>query len=268
MIGGNASIDRKVWSDGESAPKAIDGDATTRLTVQGDFADYTKESWAVLEKILAKYQDLLKTDEVTEAQLKDAAKELEQTIAKLVKAAKPQPETPRPQAAVNIGTAVISGIKDVYYTGKTVTQQCSVTYNGKVLKAGTDYRVTYADNTKPGTAKMTVTGIGNYTGTQVKQFKILLKTPAKLKAKKAKDKIRLSWKKTEGADGYEIYRSSKKNAGFKKVGVIKKAKQVSIVDKKTIKKKETRYYRVRAFAKVNGKKVYSDYVTVKYTGKS
>ena len=39
-----------------------------------------------------------------------------------------------------------------------------ILYDGKTLKKGTDYTVKYLNNTKVGTATVTVTGKGNYTG--------------------------------------------------------------------------------------------------------
>ncbi|MCD7893246.1 MAG: L,D-transpeptidase family protein [Erysipelotrichaceae bacterium] len=44
--------------------------------------------------------------------------------------------------------------------------------NGNILVNGTDYMVTYSDNTKIGTATVKITGKGNYTGTITKTFTI------------------------------------------------------------------------------------------------
>ena len=54
------------------------------------------------------------------------------------------------------------------YTGSEITP--AVTING--LVEGTDYEVTYSNNIDAGTATVTVTGIGNYTGTITKDFTI------------------------------------------------------------------------------------------------
>ena len=56
-------------------------------------------------------------------------------------------------------------------TVKVVDPRC-----GRVLASGTDYSVSYRDNTYVGTATVTITGRGNYGGTLEKTFKI---TPAK-----------------------------------------------------------------------------------------
>ncbi len=78
-----------------------------------------------------------------------------------------------PNAPVEITEANISGIEDKYYTGKEITQKLSITFDGKTLVEGTDYTVDYKNNVEIGTATMTIKGIGKYTGTTTKTFKIL-----------------------------------------------------------------------------------------------
>jgi len=59
------------------------------------------------------------------------------------------------------------------YTGSAITPAVTVTdADGNVLAEGTDYEVTYSNNTEAGTATVTVTGIGNYTGTMTANFTI------------------------------------------------------------------------------------------------
>lgn len=58
------------------------------------------------------------------------------------------------------------------YDGTTKTPSVTVKYGSITLKAGTDYTVTYTDYTKVGIATITITGIGNYTGTTTKTFTI------------------------------------------------------------------------------------------------
>lgn len=48
----------------------------------------------------------------------------------------------------------------------------TVTLGGKTLVLGTDYEVTYSNNTDVGTATATITGKGNYTGEVTKNFQI------------------------------------------------------------------------------------------------
>lgn len=58
------------------------------------------------------------------------------------------------------------------YTGNAVTPDITVRDGGTALTGSTDYTVSYADNVNPGTAMVTVTGKGNYTGTVEKTFTI------------------------------------------------------------------------------------------------
>ncbi len=76
----------------------------------------------------------------------------------------------------DIGDAKVTGITDKEYTGKVIKQDITVTYGETELKEGTDYSVEYSDNTAVGSAKVTITGMGDYTGSIVKTFKITKKT--------------------------------------------------------------------------------------------
>lgn len=77
------------------------------------------------------------------------------------------------------------------------------------------------------------------------------------KAKKGK-KVKVTWKKVSAANGYEIYRATKKNGKYKKVKTITKKKTVSFTDK-SLKKGKRYYYKVRAYRLIRGKKVYGPY---------
>ncbi|MGI6499650.1 MAG: leucine-rich repeat protein [Anaerostipes sp.] len=73
----------------------------------------------------------------------------------------------------NIGNAAISGIVNKNYTGKTQIQaQLVVKLGNKILKNGVDYTTTYRKNVNIGTATVSITGKGAYTGTVLKTFRI------------------------------------------------------------------------------------------------
>ena len=63
-------------------------------------------------------------------------------------------------------------------TGSALKPAPKVVWNGKTLKKGTDYTVSYSNNVKPGTATVTVTGTGSYRGTAKGTFKIKPKPTA------------------------------------------------------------------------------------------
>ncbi len=70
--------------------------------------------------------------------------------------------------------------------------------------------------------------------------------------------VQISYGKVDGAKGYVIYRSTKKDSGFKKIATVKKATTLQYTDKKC-KTGTTYYYKVRAYRKVSGKNKYSPY---------
>ncbi len=53
---------------------------------------------------------------------------------------------------------------DQTYTGKALTPKATVTLDGKTLKEGRDYTLSYQDNVGPGWGTVIVRGVGNYTG--------------------------------------------------------------------------------------------------------
>ena len=82
--------------------------------------------------------------------------------------------------------------------------------------------------------------------------------------KAGKKKIKVSWKKIKDADGYVVYRSTKKTSGFKAVKTIKNGSTITYTNKK-LKRGKRYYYKVRAYICVDGKKVFSMYSAVKKT---
>lgn len=76
-------------------------------------------------------------------------------------------------AKVNIADCKIS-LKDREYTGKLMLAKGTVSYNGKTLEKDVDYTfVDYQDNRIPGTATVTVKGMGSYTGTVTAHYDVV-----------------------------------------------------------------------------------------------
>ena len=72
----------------------------------------------------------------------------------------------------SISSATV-GVATQTYTGKALTPKPTVTLSGYgTLREGTDYSLSYKNNTNVGTATVTMTGKGNYTGTRTATFKI------------------------------------------------------------------------------------------------
>lgn len=158
---------------------------------------------------------------------------------------------------VDISKASVSKVKDVVYTGKAVKPTVKVTYKGTKLTLNKDYKVSYNSNKEIGEASITVTGLGNYTGTSKLKFNIL---PKKISVEKAisseKNKADVSWKKTSGKiSGYEVVYSTSKSFEASK----KKITKSTSAALKSLKSKKTYYVKVRAYKTVSGKKIYGSY---------
>ena len=155
----------------------------------------------------------------------------------------------------NFKKATVSGISNKSYTGKNITQSITVKYNGKTLKNGTDYTVSYSSNKKIGTATVKIAGKGSYTGTITKTFKI---NPAKQEIQKLTAKSKaffVDWAQKGSATGYEIqYATNSKFTSAKKVTITNKKTDKTTVSKLSGKKKY--YVRVRSYTTVKGTKYY------------
>ncbi len=151
--------------------------------------------------------------------------------------------------------ATVSGISTKAFTGKNITQTITVKYNGKTLKKGTDYTVSYSNNKSIGTATVKIAGKGSYTGTITKTFKI---NPAKQEIQKLTAKSKaffVDWAQKGSATGYEIqYATNSKFTSAKKVTITNKKTDKTTVSKLSGKKKY--YVRVRSYTTVKGTKYY------------
>ena len=155
----------------------------------------------------------------------------------------------------NFKKATVSGISNKSYTGKNITQSITVKYNGKTLKNGTGYTVSYSSNKNIGTATVKITGKGSYTGTITKTFKI---NPAKQEIQKLTAKSKaffVDWAQKGSATGYEIqYATNSKFTSAKKVTIKNNKTDKTTVSKLSGKKKY--YVRVRSYTTVKGTKYY------------
>lgn len=162
------------------------------------------------------------------------------------------------QDTVKMPNCSISMPNKYTYKGKAVVPKVKITYKGKELVKDKDYTISCKSNTKIGTASVTITGKGNYTGTVKKTYQITLGTPAVTSVKTSgKDAVKLTWKKTAGTTKYLVYRYD--GTTWKKAGA---TASTTFTDRK-LKKGMTYKYKVRAVCQNNGKNVYSSYSVVK-----
>ena len=170
-------------------------------------------------------------------------------------------------AGISIAKATVKLSKSAYvYDGKAKTPSVTVTLNGKTLKKGTDYAVTYSGTSKPGTAYVRVTGRGKYTGMVTKAYTIRLASPRLTVSSTRNGEAVVSVKKVTGADGYRIvYKnlSTGKSYGKDTSNLKTTLKNLSPGKNYT--------FQVRAYAAAGGERLngYTSEVTKKiYQGKS
>ena len=148
-------------------------------------------------------------------------------------------------------------MKSQTYNGSAKKPSVTVKLAGTTLKKDTDYTIKYSNNTKVGTAKVTLTGIGKYKGTLEKTFKINPKPTELTKLTAGSKSFKAYWKKrTTQTSGYQIQYSTYKD--------LKNAKIVTISSYKTgartiknLKAKKNYFVRIRTYKIVSGKKYYS-----------
>ena len=128
----------------------------------------------------------------------------------------------------------LTGVKNVVYTGKKVRQNLKLSCDGKILKEGTDYLVSYQNNLNVGKARFTITPIGKYQNTKPSSFSytfnivkasIKKASVVKIKAQKlkrgkvAKPSIKLKFhgKKLKKGKDYKISYKNNKKKGTAKI---------------------------------------------------
>lgn len=152
-------------------------------------------------------------------------------------------------------------VKDQTYTGKAFEPAVTVKRNGKTLRKGTDYTVSYKNNTKPGKATVTVKGKGNYTGGVSTTFAINPKKVAGLKLAAGKQQITVCWTRDSTVSGYELQYGLKKSEPDSTLVTVGKTAANKAIKKLTAGK--TYYVRIRSFKKVGSAKYYSQWSAYK-----
>ena len=163
-----------------------------------------------------------------------------------------------------ISSLDISSISDKSYTGKAIKPTVTVKDGSKTLKKGTDYTLTYKNNTKIGMASVTIKGKGSYTGSKTINFNIVPASTTLKVTKKSDTKAAFSWKAIKGAEKYQIYYSTNGDK-YKKLATVSGSKTSYTSSKLDFKKNDYKF-KIRAYTKVDGKTVYGAYskaVTVK-----
>ncbi|HET6350657.1 MAG TPA: multicopper oxidase domain-containing protein [Coriobacteriia bacterium] len=146
---------------------------------------------------------------------------------------------------------VVSAIRNRAYTGKAIKPTVVVKYKGKTLSAGTHFTASYKSNIKTGTARITLTGKGNFVGSKLVTFRIVPKKSSIARLRGRTKRFTATWRRHSGASGYELAYSTKRTKGFKAVRTTASYKTVAKL------RRGTRYYvKLRAYKTIGGRRYY------------
>ena len=142
-----------------------------------------------------------------------------------------------------------SGFKKI----KTIKDTSVTSFTDKKLSAGKTYYYKISSFRKYNGETCVSADAFVTASTKTKAPSIKSLTPKKAK------KMLIKWGKVSSASGYEVYMSTKKSSGFKKIYTGAKTSYT----KSSLKKGKNYYFKVRTYKTVDGKKVYSAYSKVK-----
>lgn len=162
----------------------------------------------------------------------------------------------------SVGKASVK-VSDQVWTGKALKPAVTVKDGNVTLKKDMDYTVSYSANKGIGTAKVTVTGKGSYTGKITKTFKINPQGQSiSAKGDKSGKKIAVTLAKHSSNSGYQV--SYADNSGFKNsksLWLSGNSKNKGTI--KGLKSKKTYYVKARDYKTIGKTKVYGKWSAVK-----
>ena len=163
----------------------------------------------------------------------------------------------------SIAKATVTCPASKVWAGWALTPVPTVKLDSKTLKKGTDFSLAFTNNKNVGTATITITGKGNYTGTIRKTFKINPKPTSISKLTGGSKNFTIGWKKQPSqTSGYQIQYSSRSDFKTQKIVTVSGASKTS----RTVSglaKKHKYYVRIRTFKTVGKTKYYSTWSAAK-----
>ncbi|MBR1763823.1 MAG: hypothetical protein IJ746_00330 [Ruminococcus sp.] len=150
----------------------------------------------------------------------------------------------------------------------SVVNELTLKVDGKKLTKDVDYTLSYKNNTKPGTATVTATGIGDYTGSVSRDFAVKPKTIA-ITTLETGNGIVVNWDKDASADGYQVLYSTDRDFVTYHSTTVTDINKTYVNLTNVPRPGEKYYIKMRAFVEVGGKR-YGNYSslrskTVKWT---
>ncbi|MBQ9064947.1 MAG: fibronectin type III domain-containing protein [Blautia sp.] len=150
------------------------------------------------------------------------------------------------------------------YNGQYRKPSVKVTLGSKTITARY-YTVKYSDNRSVGTATVTVTGKGDYSGCKgTAKFTITLKKPVISSVKSTTEgEISVSWKSDSQADGYQIQYCTRKNFSSGEKTKYERSGRTTGTTITGLVSGKKYYVRMRSYKKTGSKNSYSEWSTIK-----
>ena len=124
----------------------------------------------------------------------------------------------------SIGTALVT-VEDAFYSGSPLQPEVRVTADYTLLTEGEDYILSFSENALPGTGRVTVTGIGDYSGEVHQTFSVLLPHPEMQTIANQSKGIQIRWTPCPAVTGYYVFRQ-KDGSAWSKVATLTADKDV------------------------------------------
>lgn len=230
---------------------------------------YTESSYQALQEAIAAAEKVAGSETVAQAEVDAQVTALEKAI-KGLKTQTPTQTTAAPKAPAGVKAASaaynkvkVSWSKVSGATGYEVLQYNSSTkkYSRAALVKGTSYTKSglktgtkYSFRVRAYKTAGSKTVYSPYSNTVSAKPTLARVTKVKTKNNAGRN-ARITWKRVAGANGYKIYRATKKKGKYRAVKMLKSGRTVKFTNKK-LKKGKRYYYKVRAYRNIGKKKVY------------
>ena len=166
---------------------------------------------------------------------------------------------------IDLSKCSVAKIDSQVYTGQEIKPSVKVSYEGNELVLGKDYEINYSNNISIGTAKVTITGIGDYKGSIETTFEIIKYVPQKVTnisvSKKTSNSLTFSWSKLNDVTGYEIYKYDAATKSYKLLKNINSNSTTSYTDS-NLNPLTSYSYKIRGYKVINGEYFYGDFSDV------
>lgn len=170
-----------------------------------------------------------------------------------------EPVEPEEPVKISIADAVFSSITPLTYTGKAQKPAVTLALGENTLIEGTDYKLTYLNNTESGISTIKATGTGTYTDSASCTFVINPPKVTSFRKKSGTKSIKLAWDKADSITGYKIYR--KDTVSGTKYTIVKTIKNpdTTVWYNTGLAADREYYYAIRTYKTVGDKTYYSSY---------